>query len=294
MKISSIDQLETFIKVMENGSFSAAATVLQVSQPAVSQQIRELERRLGAKLLERVGRTLAPTAAGVSLLGYARQIVEAAAQAGEAVGMHASGVSGTVRIGTGGTACLHLLPPILASMRKRFPSLQVVVATGNTEDFVRRVEQNLLDMALVTLPVSSRALHVRPAVADSLVVIGPRHGAKLPKKTTAKALAEQAVILFEPGANIRQLIDGWFLANGIRLQPAMELGSVEAIKEMVASGLGYAVIPSMALRKADERRLQVSKMQPPLARELGLIVRHDKPVTRGMQALAAVICDKQP
>ncbi|BEV15609.1 LysR family transcriptional regulator [Herbaspirillum sp. DW155] len=292
MKISSIDQLEAFIKVMENGSFSAAAVVLEVSQPAVSQQIRELERRLGAKLLERVGRTLAPTAAGASLLGYARQIVEAAAQAGEAVGKHAVGVSGSVRIGTGGTACLHLLPPILASLKKRFPSLQVVVSTGNTEDFVRRVEQNLLDMALVTLPVSSRALHVRPAITDSFIVIGPRQGLKLTRKTSAKVLAEQPVILFEPGANIRQLIEGWFLSNGVRLQPSMELGSVEAIKEMVASGLGYAIIPSMALRKTDARRIQISAMHPPLVRELGLIVRHDKPVTRGMQALAEALCER--
>ncbi|MBP1317374.1 LysR family transcriptional regulator [Herbaspirillum sp. 1130] len=294
MKISSIDQLGTFIKVLDNGSFSAAAALLDVSQPAVSQQVRELERRMGVKLVERVGRSVAPTAAGTSLLGFARQIVETAAQASEAVSDHANGVLGSVRLGTGGTACLHWLPPVLSALKQQHPALQVVVSTGNTDEFVRRVEHNQLDLALVTLPVSSRALQVTPALKDPFVVIGPAKGARLPRKTTAIHLAALPVIHFEPGANIRQLIDGWLLAGGVRLQPSMELGSVEAIKEMVANGLGYAIIPAMALRKADHRRLQVRAMEPALTRELGLIVRHDKPVTRALQAMIQALARHTP
>lgn len=293
MKISSIDQLETFVKVLDNGSFSAAAAVLEVSQPAVSQQVRELERRMGVKLVERVGRSIAPTAAGASLLGYARQILDTAARASEAVSDHAQGVRGSVRLGMGGTACLHWLPPVLSALKQQHPGLQVIVSTGNTDDFVRRVEHNQLDVALVTLPVSSRALQVTPALKDPFVVIGPAKGARLPRKTAATHLAALPVIQFEPGANIRQIVDGWLLGGGVRLQPNMELGSVEAIKEMVANGLGYAIIPAMAVRKADQRRLQVRAMEPALSRELGLIVRHDKPMTRALQAVVRALGGKR-
>ncbi|MET3432525.1 DNA-binding transcriptional LysR family regulator [Herbaspirillum seropedicae] len=292
MKISSIDQLHTFVKVLDNGSFSAAAALLEVSQPAVSQQVRELERRMGVKLVERVGRSIAPTAAGASLLGYARQILETAAQASEAVSDHAKELRGSVRLGTGGTACLHWLPPVLSALKQLHPALQVIVSTGNTEDCVRRVEQNLLDAALVTLPVSSRALQATPVLKDPFVVIGPAKGARLPRKATPAHLAALPVIHFEPDANIRQLVDGWLLAGGVRLQPDMELGSVEAIKEMVANGLGYAIIPAMAVRKTDQRRLQARAMEPALSRELGLIVRHDKPMTRALQATIKALGSK--
>lgn len=289
MQNFSLEQLDTFVRVVEAGSFSAAAFSLDVSQPAVSQQIRELERRLGTKLLERVGRKIGPTAAGATLLGYARTILETAAAAIEAIGQHGEGVQGTVRIGTGATACLHLLPPVLAGIQQQYPALQVVVTTGNTEEFVKRVEQNLVDMALVTLPVSSRALHVTTAIEDAFVVIGPAAARKLPKRITAQHLKELPVMLFEPGANTRQLVDGWLLSAGVRQRPTMELGSVEAIKEMVMAGLGYSVIPRMALRPADHEALQVRQMLPPLKRELGLIMRQDKPVTRGMKLVAEAL-----
>jgi DNA-binding transcriptional LysR family regulator len=289
MQNFSLEQLATFVRVVEAGSFSAAASALDVSQPAVSQQIRELERRLGAKLLERVGRKIGPTAAGATLLGYARMILETAALAAEAIGRHVEGIQGTVRIGTGATACLHLLPAVLAGVQRQYPALQVIVSTGNTEDFVKRVEQNLLDMALVTLPVSSRALHVTPAFEDSFVLIGPPMEKRLPKALSAQDLKELPMMLFEPGANTRRLVDGWLLNGGVRLQPKMELGSVEAIKEMVMAGLGYSIIPGMALRDADVGAVQVRQLLPPLKRELGLIVRQDKPVTRGMKVIAEAL-----
>lgn len=289
MTMFSFEQLATFVRVMESGSFSAAAASLDLTQPAVSQQIRELERRLGARLLERVGRSIAPTAAGATLLGYARNLLETAAQASDAVARHAQGVQGTVRIGTGATACLHLLPPLLADIQQRYPDLQVIVATGNSADFVRRVEQNLLDLALVTLPVASRALQVSVVLEDAFVLIGPAQARKLPRQVTPQYLPTLPMMLFEPGTATRQRVDGWLLEAGVRLQPIMELGSVEAIKEMVAAGLGYSLIPQMALRPADRSALQVRTLTPRLTRELGLIVRHDKPVTRAMRVVAEAI-----
>lgn len=285
----TFDQLEVFTLVLDTGSFSAAAEQLGVSQPAISAQVRELERKVGVRLIERVGRTIAPTAAGVTLSGHARMLLEVGMQAAEAVAHHTEGVHGTVRIGTGATACLHLLPPILQKIRLTYPGLHVVVKTGNTDDIVRRVELNALDLGLVTLPFSSRALTMSSVLQDSFVAVSARSAAPLPKTVCAKDLTDLPLVMFEPGANTRELVEAWLLAGGVRGRPAMELGSIEAIKEMVSAGLGASVLPAMALRAVDRKTLQVRPLRPALSRELGVVMRQDKPLTRGMQVLMKAI-----
>lgn len=285
----TFDQLEVFTLVLDTGSFSAAAQHLGISQPAVSAQVRELERKTGVRLIERVGRSVAPTPAGSTLAGHARALLDAGTQAAEAVAHHTEGIHGTVRLGTGATACLHLLPPLLQRIGKSQPALHVVVSTGNTDEIVRRVELNALDLALVTLPVTSRALTVSKALRDGFVVVGAADAAPLPKAVRAQDLADLPLILFEPGANTRQLVESWLLAGDVRVRPAMELGSVEAIKEMVSAGLGCSILPEMALRDRDRKRLQVRPLKPALARDLGIVMRQDKPLTRGMQLLVHAI-----
>ncbi|MBS7779454.1 LysR family transcriptional regulator [Acidovorax sp. CCYZU-2555] len=285
----TFDQLEVFTLVLDTGSFSAAAEQLGVSQPAISAQVRELERKVGVRLIERVGRTIAPTAAGVTLSGHARMLLETGLQAAEAVAHHTEGVQGTVRIGTGATACLHLLPPVLQGIRSAYPGLHVIVKTGNTDDIVRRVELNALDLGLVTLPISSRALTVSSVLRDSFVAVCANSAAPLPKTVSAKDLADLPLVMFEPGTNTRELVDAWLLAGGVRSRPTMELGSIEAIKEMVAAGLGTSVVPEMALRAADRKTLQVRALRPALSRGLGIVMRQDKPLTRGMQVLVKAI-----
>ena len=285
----TFDQLRAFILVLDTGSFSVAAQHLGVSQPAVSAQVRELERKTGVRLFERVGRSLAATAAGVTLSGHARSLLEAGMQAAEAVSQHTQGLHGTVRLGTGATACLHLLPPLLRSIGQAHPALHVVVSTGNTDDIVRRVELNALDLALVTLPVASRALAVTKALRDDFVVVCAAYAKPMPQTVRPKDLLELPLVQFEPGTNTRQLVDSWLLTNGLRIRPTMELGSIEAIKEMVAAGLGCSILPSMALREADRQRLQIRPLKPLLSRELGMVVRQDKPLTRGMQVLINAI-----
>lgn len=281
----TFDQLQVLTLVLDTGSFSAAALHLGVSQPAVSAQVRELERKMGVRLIERVGRSVAPTAAGVTLAGHARNLLEAGIWAAEAVSHHAEGVHGTIRLGTGATACLHLLPPLLQQIKRDYPDLHVVVSTGNTDDIARRVELNALDLALVTLPVVSRALTVSKALHDEFVVVCAADAAPLPKVVRAQDLAQTPMVLFEPGANTRRLVESWLLASGVRIRPAMELGSIEAIKEMVAAGLGCSVLPAMSLWATDRKRFQIRPLKPGLSRELGLVMRQDKPLTRGMQVL---------
>jgi DNA-binding transcriptional LysR family regulator len=294
MKSLNLDYLRTFLDVIELGSFSAAAERLSLTQPAVSVQIRQLEKRLGVRLIERIGRRARPTAAGVELAGYANAIDRQAADAVEAVGRHASGAIGRVRIGTGATACIFLLPPLLKNLRRRFPSLQITVSTGNTADFVKAVADNTIDVALVTMPAAGRMLEITPVLDDEFVAIAPA-SMKLPARLTAQALSTLPVLLFEPEGNTRRIADEWFRRNGVDLKPVMALGSVEAIKELVRAGLGCAVLPAMAVQHETHRKgLVVRSLTPKTYRTLALVIRRDKPLHRGLMAVVSALKQLSP
>ena len=119
MRDLRLDQLRTFTEVIAHGSFSAAAERLRLTQPAVSLQVRQLEKRLGVRLIERVGKRATPTPAGAELLDHARRIDASVAAALEGMARHAGGTFGRVRIGTRATACIYLLPPVLRDLRRR-------------------------------------------------------------------------------------------------------------------------------------------------------------------------------
>ncbi|WP_417219961.1 LysR family transcriptional regulator [Achromobacter spanius] len=287
MRGLNLDHLRLFAQVIELGSFSAAAERGGVTQPAVSLQVRQLERRFGLKLVERVGRRAGPTAAGLELLTHIRVIDAALAQAEQAMTAHASQVSGRIRLGTGATACTYLLPPVLAQLRRRFPALDIVASTGNTADMLRGLENNTLDMGLVTLPAPGRMFQVTPLIEDEFVAIFPaRDAASIPAQVTPQALAPWPLVLFEPGARTRRLVDDWFEAAGMAAKPFMELGSTEAMKEIVAAGLGCAVPPKLAVSGAGQRdALAVHSLTPHLSRELAIVMRRDKPLSRGLRHL---------
>jgi DNA-binding transcriptional LysR family regulator len=282
----NLDHLRTFVDVIDLGSFSAAAERANLSQPAVSLQIRQLEKRLGVRLIERVGRQARPTAAGTELLGFAGQIDAAVSATLDRMARHATGAMGRVRLGTGATACIFLLPPILRDLRRRFPTLEITVATGNTADIVKAVEENRIDLGLVTMPVSGRMLEVTPVLDDEFVAVAPPDGIRLPARATAAALSALPVLLFEPGGNTRRIVDDWFARKGVTLKPIMSLGSVEAIKELVGAGLGCAVLPRMSVRDSEHRGdLIVRSLSPRLHRTLAVVIRRDKRLHRGLKEM---------
>jgi DNA-binding transcriptional LysR family regulator len=288
-KTINVDQLRTFALVAETGSFSGAAGRLRLTQPAVSLQVRQLERSLGATLIERVGRRARPTAIGLELLGHAAKIDAAIASAIEAVEDRASSISGAVRLGTGATASIYLLPAVLGGLKRRFPDLEITVTTGNTVDIARALEANRIDIALATMPIVGRILAVTPVLIDPFVLIAPI-GMILPSTISPKSLSNLPVLLFEPDGNTGRITNDWFSKNGLTLRPAMSLGSVEAIKEMVRARLGCAVIPNLAVKSEDPRRgLAVHPLRPALSRRLALAVRRDKRLDRGLKETLAAI-----
>lgn len=288
MRGFNLDQLQTFVDVIELGSFSAAADKLNLSQPAVSLQIRHLEKRLGVRLVERVGKRAKPTSAGVELLRHARHIDEVVAAARESMIPHAKGVVGRVRVGTGATACIYFLPTILRDLRRRFPNLEIIVNTGSSDEILRQLEENVIDVAVVTLPARGRMFDIRPLLDDEFVLIAPK-GDPLPDKITPAVLAKRTLVLHEPIANTRRLVDGWFARANLAAKPAMELDSVEAIKQLVAAGLGLGIVPAMALPARSMSGLAAHPLSPRLMRRLALVVRRDKPLYRGLRETIAAI-----
>jgi DNA-binding transcriptional LysR family regulator len=286
----SLDRLRAFSYVVELGSFSAAAERLELSQPAVSLQVRELEKHVGVRLIERVGRRATPTAAGEELLGHARRIDAAVGAALDAMTRHAKGTIGRIRLGTGDTACIYFLPPVLRALRNKFPSLDIVVSTGNTPDILKSIEDNTIDVGLLTLPTPGRMFDVQPVLDDEFVAITSRGAVALPDKVAPADLAKLPVVLYEPDANTRQLIDQWAMRAGIALKPVMELGSVEAIKELVGAGLGCSIVPALALpATSTRRRMIVRPLQPRLSRKLAIVMRRDKPLQRGLREVVSAI-----
>ncbi|MDO6407155.1 MAG: LysR family transcriptional regulator [Pantoea sp.] len=283
----NLDHLDTFRLVISRGSFSGAADVLGLSQPAVSLQIRQLEQSLQTRLIERTGRGVRATAAGLALLEHGEHIASAIAAALAAVTQQAEEISGTVIIGTGATACIHLLPPLLQQLRQQHPQLKVDVRTGNTAAIIRAVEENQVDIGLVTLPVASQSVHVSALYDEKFRLIMARDSAAAVEPAE---LAPLPLIVFEPGSGTRAVIDGWFREAGVRATPVMELGSIEAIKRMVRAGLGYSLVPAMALAQPEDRAgLCVLEPQPALQRTLGTVMRQDRIVNRGMTAVLELL-----
>ena len=281
----SLRQLRTFVAVVEAGGISAAARALNLTQPAASQQLRELERALEARLLERAGGRLLPTTAGEALLGPARRAQAAVEDAFTAVASLRTGETGRVRFGTGATACIYLLPPVLAAVKRRMPGLEVIIATGNSGDMIRRVETGELDIALVTMPVAARrGLSVTRLMSDPLVALVPEPILPAGASLTAAQIARLPLILYERGGSTRAIIDGWFRRAGLTPTPIMQLDSIETIKTLVCGGLGASIMPRLALAHP-VKGAAIRPLRPALSRQLAVVMRKGKVLDQGLRLL---------
>lgn len=280
----TLRQLRMLLATVDTGSISAAARSLGVTQPAATQQIRELERGLGVRLLDRARGRVVATAAGETLLASARRAQDAVDDVVSAARRLRTGDVGRVRLGTGATACIHLLPPTLTAVKRRMPGLEITVATANTPEILKRLEAGALDIALVTSPVRlSRALAKTRIAIDPLVALIPR--ALAPKSATISAaeIARLPLILYETGGGTRQIMQAWFHRSGVAPHPIMELDSVEAIKVLVASGLGASIVPELSV-KDGLRGAIVLPLRPASSRELAYVLRKEKVMDRGLRA----------
>ena len=285
MRNLNLDQLQALREVVDLGSFSAAAQKLRLTQPAISLQVRELEKRFGVRLIERMGKRAFATAAGEELIAHARRLAQDAEQALIAMRRFREGSIGRVRLGTSVAVCTYLLPPVLAKLRRTHPDLEVAISIGTTDSVVSRLLSNDLDIAVATLPVAGHPeIWVEPLRADPMMAFFPGGTRDLPKQVTPQYMAQQSLILNQRPSHTYKMIDRWFAAAGIELKPVMELGNTEAIKTLVAAGAGVGILPLE--RKQGMLvygRTQVRPLQPALKRELGIVRHRGKPIETALR-----------
>jgi DNA-binding transcriptional LysR family regulator len=289
MRSLNLDQLRALSEVIEQGSFSAAARRLNLTQPAVSLQLRELERRFGVRLIERLGKQAYPTAAGRDLLEAARRIFRECDHANAAMRRFRDGSLGRVHVGTTLTALTYLLPPILRRLRLEHPGLELHVTQMPTRDSVENVMQNKIDFALVTLPLENSQLEVTPLREEMLVAIFPAGALDVPDEVTPDYVARQPLLMEHSAGAVSGLVTRW-LSGHAPLRTTMHLGTIEALKTAVAADLGMSIVPEVAVA-GRMPGLIVRPLRPALPSALGLIERRDMPVEPALDIVRRALLD---
>lgn len=274
-------QLDSFRAVVREGSFTAAARALHMTQPAVSLHIKALEESLGARILERDGKGVSLTPAGSVLLQAADAAFAALDDGHRRVKELVEPERGTVIVACGDTVALYLLPPVLTAFRAAHPHAEVVVRNHASRAVIEDVLRRDADVGIVTRPpYLAPELWVRTIHQEALVVALPK-GHDLCKKASLRLqdLAGQSAVLLARPAETRALIDRALRTAGVELVPAMESGNLEVVKTYIAHGLGLGLLPELALTAADRERLQIRALPgTALRRKLAVVRRKDRPL----------------
>jgi DNA-binding transcriptional LysR family regulator len=285
-------QLQMFQAVAENSSFTLAGRHLFVAQSAISRKIRLLEEELGQKLFKRVNKRIFLTPAGEVMLRYAGQIFQDLRSAALEVSDIAQLNTGVVRIGSGMTACMYLLPPIIEKFQSRYPKLEVRVVTGTSEILIPQIRNGTLDVGILTLPVKSPDLDVIPFTTEELVVVAsPRHRLLARRRNvSAEELKGYPMILFDPGTATRQLIDKYFARLGLEPRIVMVSESVATIKPLVRINLGISLLPLPAVAiEAKRGELHYLRIRGErLTRDIGLVAHKDDYKPKALLELMAL------
>ncbi len=238
--------LRLFAAVAGHGGFSRAAEALHISQPAVSKGVREFEAQVGARLLERGPGGVTPTEAGQVLLRHATPLFAAERAAEEDLAALRGLTRGSLSVGASTTIGTYLLPPLLGAFHRAHPGVELRLRNANTAGVAELLLARELDVALVEEPVEHPGLVVRPWRGDRMVVIAaPGH--RLAGTTLEPGKhADEVVIVREPGSGTRDVVWAALTAHGVRPRATLEVGSTEAVKQVVAAGLGVAVVSAAA------------------------------------------------
>lgn len=291
MRSLNLDQLRAFVEVVERGSFTAAAKELNLTQPAVTHQVQELERRFKVALVERLGKRAYLTQAGERLIEHARNLLEEDTRTQVMMRRFGDGWLGRVRIGTSMTVLMYLLPPILRQLKTDYPQLEINLKAGLTTMTLQMLKTNSLDLGLCALPIEDTAFETVPLFKDELVAILPAELGHIPKRVTPAFLSRCPLILGSEKSALRRTITDWLALAGPPPRPLMEFDNVEAMKSVVAVGLGASIIPRLSLGAGhiSAANLLVRPLHPRASRRVGLIRLRRKRATDGMQLVAEAL-----
>jgi DNA-binding transcriptional LysR family regulator len=246
-------RLQVFHAVAKHLSFTKAAETLFMTQPAVTFQIKQLEEHLNTRLFDRAQGRISLTPAGHVALEYAERILALSAELDTRLKEMGGQAAGPLLIGASMTIGEYVLPQLIGTFKARFPAVVPTLFVGNSEAVQDRVAERSLDLGFIEGDSHLGSLHSELCCEDELqVVCAPSH--PLAKETLAlpAALSQHAYVNREPGSGTREVIDRYLANAGVApdsLNVVVELGSPEAIKGLVATGLGFAIMSRVIVAK---------------------------------------------
>jgi DNA-binding transcriptional LysR family regulator len=249
-------KLKVFCTVAETKSFSKASEIIHLTQPAVSLQIQALEELYETKIFDRSSNTVVLTPAGEILYRYAKEILSLYAAAAKDIGELTGLVKGSISVGASTTIGNHVLPSVIADFKKTHPKIKVHLLVGNTKRIIELLNSGNVDIGLAEGDVTKQKLIVERLIQDELVVIvSSLHPWAKKKEMSIFDVAKEPFIVREEGSGTRQIIEKYLSKHGISthdMKVSMVLGSTQAIKEAVESGVGISIVSRWAARKENK------------------------------------------
>ena len=241
-------RLLIFHTVARLGSFTKAAAELEISQPAVSIQVKELERSLDTTLLSRMRTGVVLTDTGDTVYDYTRRIFALADEMSFAIQNVAGLQSGRLTIGSSSTPGEYILPLAIGRFLERYPRVEVSLAISNTQTVVDQILNRELDLGMAGAPVDIKGLVSFPYVQDEIVLVASTtHALARKRRVTLDDVADEPFVMRESGSATRRAAEECFGARGIQVQVIMDLGSNEAVKRAAAAGLGLGVLSKFSV-----------------------------------------------
>lgn len=250
-------QLIAFKTLAETGSFTLAAKQLNLTQSAVSHSIKALEEDIGCPLISRLGRKIHLTQAGDIFLAAADRIHRQMQQLrSELKGLGKWG-AGRLRIGAGTTACQYILPAVIREFRQTFPECQLSITPNDAKELLELLRGNEIDLALTLIPSGQEDIESQTVFEDGLqFAVAPSHPWAGRKSAPMAEVDQQTYVTYTKRSYTFDLVRRHFRAEGHELASVIELGSMEAIKELVKIGIGVGILaPWVAQKEIEEESI---------------------------------------
>ncbi len=283
-------RLQVFHTVARLLSFTKAAEALHMTQPAVTFQVRQLEEYFNTRLFDRTHNRISLTEVGEQVFHYAEKIFEQYTLMENTVKEMTGDINGVLLLGASTTIAEYMLPALLGDFKNQYPEVKIRLKVSNTDEIVSMVENNAIDLGVVEAPVTNKSLFVELCRMDQLVAIVPtNHPLALRPTVSAKDLITCPYISREEGSGTREVIMDYFNHAGFSnydLNIIMELGSSEAIKGAVTSGMGISILSRAAIQKELQLgTLREVNLDPPLERPFSFVRQKQKFRLRAMEEL---------
>ena len=269
-------RLQVFYAVAKHLSFTRAADALFMTQPAVTFQVRQLEEQYNPRLFERRHGSISLTPAGELALSYAERILGLSDEMDTRLAEMNGEMRGSLLLGASSTIAESLLPGILADFNARYPQVRPRLIVANSEGIASRVADHGLEVGLIDAPAKLPGLSCDVCCdAEMAVICAPGYPLASLKTVGPRALVDYEYLSREPGSGTRDVVDNYFRANRVaveNLKTQMELGSTEALKAVVVTGLGFAIVSRAAVEKEMQLGLLLAiPLNPPLRRSIYLV-----------------------